>query len=113
MARRSVSNQKLTWLLTVIDQAYDRKSWHGPNLRGSIRRVNAGEAAWRPTVGRHSIAEQVLHAAYWKYVVRRRLLGEKRGSFPLAGSNWIAVDSPLSDGAWREHVALLDDQHRM
>jgi hypothetical protein len=24
-------------LLDVIDQGFDRQSWHGPNLRGSIR----------------------------------------------------------------------------
>jgi hypothetical protein len=24
-------------LLQIIDQAYDRKSWHGTNLRGSLR----------------------------------------------------------------------------
>ena len=35
-------------LLTIIDQAYDKKSWHGTNLRGSIRGVSAAEAAWRP-----------------------------------------------------------------
>ena len=35
-------------LLQIIDQAYDRKSWHGPNLRGSIRGVEAATAVWRP-----------------------------------------------------------------
>lgn len=42
-------------LLAVIDQAYDVSSWHGPNLRGSIRRVDAATAARRPADGRHCI----------------------------------------------------------
>jgi len=99
-------------LLRVIDQAYDRKSWHGPNLHGSIRGVEAATAAWRPGEGRHNIWEIVVHAAYWKYAVRRRLLGEKRGSFSLKGSNWFVRPTQTTEKAWRADVALLDETHR-
>ena len=71
-------------LLRILDEAFDQRSWHGTNLRGSIRGLTPDAAAWRPAPGRHNIWELVVHAAYWKYAVRRRLLGEKRGSFPLA-----------------------------
>ncbi len=41
------------------------------------------EAAWRPQADRHNIWEHVLHAAYWKYTVKRRLLwGENAAVFP-------------------------------
>lgn len=99
-------------LLDVIDRAYDRRSWHGTNLRGSIRRVDVVEAAWRPAPGRHNIWEIAVHAAYWKYVVRRRLLGEKRGSFPLKGSDFF--ERPVAGegtSAWKADIALLDDMH--
>jgi uncharacterized damage-inducible protein DinB len=98
-------------LLRLLDQAYDRKSWHGPNLRGSIRGVGPALAAWRPAARRRSIAEIVVHAAYWKYAARRRLLGEKRGSFPLKGSNWFPRPADLSPEAWAEDVALLERMH--
>jgi hypothetical protein len=98
--------------LMFLDQAYDRKSWHGPNLRGSIRGLDAARAGWRPHPDRHSIAEQVLHAAYWKYAARRRLLGDRRGSFPLAGSNWFPVADDLTEADWRGHVAMLESEHR-
>src|SRR5579864_1878696 len=98
-------------LLQLIDQAYDKKSWHGPNLRGSLRGVGPALAAWRPGKQRHSIAEIALHAAYWKYAVRRRLLNEKRGSFALKGSNWFARPS-LTAEAWHADVALLEQTHR-
>lgn len=98
-------------LLRQLDQAYDRKSWHGPNLRGAIRGLSAETAAWRPRRDRHSIQEIVVHAAYWKYAVRRQLTGEARGAFPLAGSNWFV--RPSADAArWREDVRLLADCHR-
>ena len=99
-------------LLQILDQGYDRQSWHGPNLRGSIRRVDAPLAAWRPAPRRRNIWEIVVHAAYWKYSVRRRLLGEKRGSFPLKGSNWFARPVAATEAAWHEDVELLDDVHR-
>jgi hypothetical protein len=99
-------------LLQILDSAFDKKSWHGPNLRGSIRGVEAERAAWRPSVGRHNIWEHVVHAAYWKYIVRRRLLGEKKGSFPLHGSNWFPRPQTPDESAWRADVALLEQVHQ-
>lgn len=99
-------------LLHVVDGSYDRKAWHGPNLRGSIRGLEAREASWRPAKGRHNIWEIVVHAAYWKYIVRRRLLGEKKGSFPLKGSNWFVRPITITPEAWRSDLALLEDIHR-
>jgi hypothetical protein len=99
-------------LLTQIDQAYSRRSWHGTNLKGSIRGLTAAEAAWRPDKNRHNIQEIVVHAAYWKYAVRRRLTGERRGSFPLEGSNWFRRER--ADAAtWRADVQLLEQCHRL
>lgn len=93
-------------LLSLLDEAFEKKSWHGPNLRGALRGVTAEQAAWRPAPGRHNIHELTLHAAYWKYAVRRKLTGEKRGSFARGGSNW------LSPGDWRKDVALLAGEHQ-
>jgi DinB superfamily len=98
-------------LLLALDQAYDRKSWHGTNLRGSIRRVSLTEAGWRPHPKRHNIWELVVHAAYWKYVVWRRLTGQQRGSFPLKGSNWFRRPQDGTEQEWRADVALLDQMH--
>lgn len=99
-------------LLAILDQAYDRKSWHGTNLRGSIRQVSAEQATWRPAPGRHNIWEIVVHAAYWKYAVRRRLVGGARASFAVKGSNWFRRPQDPSDAAWKSDVALLDQTHR-
>jgi len=99
-------------LLTIIDQAYDRKSWHGTNLRGSLRGMSAARAAVRPAAGRHNAWEIALHAAYWKYAAWRRLTGEKRGAFARPGSNWFPTPAPASEAAWRKDVALLQQYHR-
>ena len=99
-------------LLRLIDEGYENQAWHGPNLRGSIRGLGPREAAWRPGRNRHNVWEIVVHAAYWKYIVRRRLLGENRGSFPLKGSNWFKRPETTTARAWREDIALLDACHR-
>jgi len=111
MARRNIDPQ-IELLLTLIDESYEKKAWHGPNLRGSIRGLSPDIAAYRPAPKRRNIWEIVVHAAYWKYVVRRRLLGEQKGSFPLRGSNWFARPEKPTARAWRDDVKLLDATHR-
>ena len=100
-------------ILTAMDQAFDHKSWHGTNLRGSTRNVNATLAAWRPAPGRHNIWEITVHAAYWKYTIWRRLTGAGRGAFALKGSNWR--ERPAADksdeAAWKSDVGLLVATH--
>jgi hypothetical protein len=100
-------------LLVLLDEAFDRRAWHGTNLRGAVRGLDAKAARWRPRPGSHNIWEIVVHAAYWKYAVRRRLTGEKRGSFALQGSNWFV--RPAAGGGeadWTSDVRLLIHEHR-
>ena len=103
---------ELALLLRILDEAYEKRAWHGPNLKGSLRGLGAQEASWRPGPDRHNIWEIAVHAAYWKYAIRRRLTGEKRGAFPLEGSNWFARPDVPTDKAWRADVAMLEDEHR-
>jgi len=101
-------------LLALLDEGYSRKTWHGPNLRQSLKGVTAKQAAWRPAPGRHNIWEVTLHAAYWKYAVRRKLEGSKRGSFVLEGSNFFArpEKGKATEAAWRADRAILENEHR-
>jgi len=103
---------EIVFLLDLLDEAFDKKSWHGPNLHGAIRGVTTAQAAWRIAPERHNIWELALHAAYWKYVVRRRITGEKRGGFALAGSNFFARPEELSEAAWKADIAILLQEHK-
>jgi uncharacterized damage-inducible protein DinB len=100
-------------ILALLDEAYQKKTWHGPNLKQSIRGITAKEAAWRPGPRRHNIWEEVLHTAYWKYAVRRRIEGGKRGSFAVKGSNFFVrpEKGKLSEAAWNADKALLEQEH--
>jgi hypothetical protein len=102
-------------ILALLDEAFSKKTWHGPNLRQALKGVTAKQAAWRPAPGRHNIWEVTLHAAYWKYAVRRRLEGGKRGSFCLKGSNFFVRPEKgrTTEAAWRADRAILEGEHRV
>lgn len=106
-------NAEVKLLLTCLDRAYDRKSWHGTNLRGSLRGLTRQTASWRPAPGRHNIWEIVVHAAYWKYAVYRRLTGAPRGSFALKGVNWFVRPQELTESAWQADLKLLAETHKL
>ena len=111
--RATAPNKPIAILLRMLDEAYDHRAWHGTNLRGSLRGLNARQAAWRPAPRRHNIWEEAVHVAYWKYAVWRRLTGEKRGSFALEGSNWFERPTgPATEAAWHADLALLESAHR-
>ena len=101
-------------ILHLLDEAFERKTWHGPNLWQSLKGVTAKQASWRPGLGRHNIWEVTLHAAYWKYAVRRRLQGGKRGSFALKGSNFFPrpEGGKSTEAAWRADLAILRQEHQ-
>ena len=104
---------RIELLLEVMDQAFDRKGWHGTTLRGSLRGLTPDEALWRPATGRHNIWELTLHTAYWKYAVRRRLAGDAAGSFGRRPSDWPEVPTTPDARGWKRDIGLLEAEHRL
>lgn len=111
MAKADAHERMRAVLIRMLDEGFDKTAWHGPNLRGAVRRVSPAMAVWRPKGARRSIADLVVHCAYWKYAVRRRIVGGKRGSFPLKGSNWFALPTKITKKQWDEYLKLLDEEH--
>ena len=105
-------NQENDFLLEILDRAFNEHSWHGPNLRASIRGVKVQQALWRPSAKGHCIWELVLHSAYWKYIVRRKIESGKRGSFARKGSNWFEPGEP-TEVNWKEDIKLLETEHQL
>lgn len=105
-------------LVESLDEAFRGPAWHGPSLRAALRGVDFREAAARPARGRHNIWELAVHAAFWKYAVRRRLLGTNDGHFAFRGRNWFARPG-REDGsgarslakAWERDLELLAKTH--
>jgi len=108
-----IIDARIRLLLEVFDQAYTAPSWHGTPLRGTLRGLTPRDALWRPAGDRHCIWDLVLHTAYWKCMVRRRLLRDPAIAFPRDGANFPALPSRPDAAAWRRDRALLDQQHAL
>jgi len=106
-------DERVRLLLEVFDQAYTAPSWHGTPLKGTLRGLTARDALWRPGPRRHCIWDLVLHTAYWKCMVRRRLLRDPAIAFPRDGANWPAPPVRPDNAVWKRDRDLLDEQHRL
>lgn len=97
-------------LAAELDYAFDKQSWHGANLMGSLRGVSPAAAAAR-LAGRKSIWEQLLHASYWKHRVLKKLIGARQGPLGRKGTNWLAAPADATHAAWRADVGLIKGLH--
>jgi hypothetical protein len=99
-------------ILTLLDQAYQQPTWHGPNLRGALRGLTPAQALWRPAAGGHCIWEYALHCAYWKFMAVGHLKGDlSRGEFPRKPANFPSAPENPSIRAWKEDLAFLHQVH--
>ena len=105
------TNDRIHLLLQVVEQAFSRKAWHGVTLRGALRGLDLDRALFKPQPERHSTWELILHTAYWKYIVRRRLTGDKSLVFPRSPSNWPALRERPTIRALKADIAFLQEQH--
>jgi hypothetical protein len=98
-------------LLQVLDEAFAAKGWQGSTLSGAIRGLSVRQALWRPGRSRHNVWELVLHATYWKHVVRERVTGGPRTPFPRSPRNWPRLPDRCTAPAWKADVALMRLEH--
>ena len=105
-------NPAIASLLAQLDEAFDRRSWHGTNLRGTLSRLPPEARLWRPGPERPNPWELMIHAAYWKYIVLKALEPEAGHAFGERGSNFFLREAPLSEADWREDLRRLDAFHR-
>ncbi len=113
MPKPPAADPRLTLLVDNLDRAFRGRSWHGTALRGTLRGLTPAVALWRPAPGRNCAWDYLLHAAYWKYVIRRKLTGEARGSFPRQGANFPALPAPADARALKADLRLLEEQHAL
>ena len=99
-------------LLRMVEEAYRQSTWNGTNLRASLQHVSAHQAGWRPPHARHNIAEMVLHSAYWKFAIRRRLIEDRKARFAFEGKDWFDIIEPLDDERWADLIGVLDEEHK-
>ncbi len=106
------ADARIALLVELLERSFSGRAWHGPTLHGALRGVTWQQALRRPGPRRHCIWELAIHAAYWKYAVRRRLAGDAAGSFPRKPANWPRLPDRPSAAAWAADIRLLVSEHR-
>lgn len=107
-----MTESQVAVILENLHRAFDRRSWHGPNLMGSLRGLQPDEAAWRPQPERHNIWEYIVHAAYWKYRVVKLLDAQATDAFTFPGSNFFSRPGDATKAALKADVQVLNQWHR-
>jgi hypothetical protein len=102
-------NAAIKLLLMQLDTAFDKRSWHGPNLMGAIRGLSPELALVAPS-GRKTPWHQLLHAAYWKYSILRKIAPQTE-PFPRRPSNWPNPPLRPDRAQWTADLQLLKDIH--
>lgn len=103
-----MKDPRLDEILRLLAPQPGHKLWFGgATPLGCLRGVTPEQAAWKPAPKRHSIWEYVLHIAYWRYAVRRNLLGLEKGGFPRSPADWPRVPEITNASTWREDRGLL------
>ncbi len=95
----------------IIEEGYGPGAWHGPNLKMALAEVTDELAFWRPSSGRHSIAEITLHHAYCARSVRGQLSGTPLEPFVLGGDDWFELPGQAKLD-WSEILAVVDEEQR-
>ena len=90
--KRKTNAMEVQQLLQLIDESFERKAWHGTNLRGSIRGLTVGEAAWCPAPGRHNIWEVLVELTERAWRSDVDLLEEMHQSLRAAVAELTAAD---------------------
>lgn len=107
-----MKDSRIAELLHMLDPAPGARLWFGgASPLGCLRGVSPEQAAWKPSLDRHSIWEFTLHLAYWKYAVRRNLEGSPAGGFPRSPSNWPRLPKVVDAASWKKDRTLLRIEH--
>jgi uncharacterized damage-inducible protein DinB len=113
---RTVGDPKRTELLRLLDEAFRGPAWHGPSVMHALRGVSAAEASRQSPASTNTVWDVVLHLAYSKYIVARRLSPQAVAAFPraLRRSWWPGVletEGQSVEQAWKRDLRLLREWH--
>src|SRR6266545_7640737 len=95
----------------VLKEGYGPGAWHGADLRAALAGVQPALAFWRPSAGRHNIAEIALHHAYATRAVRVQISGVPAEPFVLDGDDWFELSDERAL-SWADVQAAVDSEHR-
>ena len=92
----------------ILNEGYGPGAWHGADLKAALADVTPETAYWRPSTGRHNIAEIALHHAFCAHSVRSRLGGPEE-PFVLPGEDWFELGGERAL-PWSRVLSIVDTE---
>lgn len=94
-------------LLSIhLEDTFARERWH-PTLDAAVWGLTADQAAWKPSLERHSIWQIVRHLTHWKRGVLQALTGDAPDFERMTREDWVEVAG--DQAAWEADVRALHD----
>ncbi|GAB5536364.1 MAG: hypothetical protein Rubg2KO_26130 [Rubricoccaceae bacterium] len=100
---------RLAALRNALDRAFDKPSWHGPNLGDALRDLSEDAASWRPAPEAHNAWELIVHADYWTFRVHQHVAEAAPSEFSEPGDNFF--ERPAEGTALAADIQNLRDRH--
>jgi hypothetical protein len=97
----------------VLQEGYGPGAWHGADLKAALTDVTAALAYWRPSSGRHNIAEIALHHAYCVRAVAAQVSGREATPFVLPGEDWFDLADQTAISWERVNATVETEQRRL
>lgn len=96
-------------LLQLLTESFEGPAWHGASVTGALRGLESSEATWRPAPERPNRWEILLHLAYARHVVIRRIDPTYSLRFPRALRKqwWPRTPGVENEDSWAIDRELL------
>jgi len=97
-------------LIDFMDSVFYGPGWHGPELYPTLQSLSVEQALEPAGPDGYSSWQLVLHCAYWKHVILRRL-GATAAAFERSPEDFPALPEATDGPAWERDLQLLVDKH--
>jgi hypothetical protein len=100
-------------LLNILDDAFNGSGWQGPhNLFNTVEELTLDQITFSSRQEGYNVWQIILHCAYWKWFVRKVLVGEEAGEFPRAPADFPSLPSVRNIETWKADLDFLLVEHR-
>jgi len=104
-------NSDLTMIIDITEREYHGMSFNAPPLRKMLDKLTLDEVTSTGTYEGYSVWGIILHLLYWKYQLTAWLGVSGLPDYPYQKTNWPVLPETLSQEAWEETLALMDEFH--
>jgi uncharacterized damage-inducible protein DinB len=99
-------------LVNILDDGFSGKGWQGPsNLVNTVENLTLDQLTFSSSHEGYSIWQIALHCVYWKWYVRKILVGQEAGNFQRSPADFPSLPTVINLETWQKDFDLLLAEH--